>query len=311
MAPVVLAQEPEAQLGGCALAAPDCRRVLPLQRLTVSPSHRESPSQFSCSAERRTSFSSSSGARNPCSARSARRPSTSAMSCCLAGTRSLSKSAVSSFAKHWTGSIGIWVRSAEERRRHPPSDYFGVTRNSPPGLASSSIHSAPSGPTSTSRIAVADAPAFGGRRSALAVERDAVERLRRHPADERRALPLRKHRAVVEHEIARRDDRRPVDHRLGQVRPRVRTRDRRAVVVGRVGDERPAVVLAGLDQVQLVAASRAVLEFPQPAVGRERQTVRRPMTGGPGFRRRQIRSLERVRADRRARSWPLPCRAAD
>ena len=99
-----------------------------------------------------------------------------------------------------------------------------------------------------------------------------------HAADQRRALPLREHRAVVEHEIARRDDRRPVDHRLGQVRPRIRARDRHAVVVRRVGDERPAVVLAGLDQVQLVAASRAVLDFPQPAVGRERQAVRRPMT---------------------------------
>ena len=29
---------------------------------------------------------------------------------------------------------------------------FGVTRNTPPGLASSSIHSAPSGATSTSRM---------------------------------------------------------------------------------------------------------------------------------------------------------------
>ena len=114
--------------------------------------------------------------------------------------------------------------------------------------------------------------------SALAVEGDAVERLRRDPAHQRRAAPLREHRAVVEHEIARRDDRRPVDHRLGQIRPRIRTRDRHAVVVDGVGDERPAVVLAGLDQVQLVAASRAVLDFPQPAVGRERQTVGRPMT---------------------------------
>ena len=131
--------------------------------------------------------------------------------------------------------------------------------------------------TSTSRMRWPTSPAFGGRGAALAVERDAVERLRRHAADQRRALPLREHRAVVEREVARRDDRRPVDDRLGQVRPRVRARDRHAVVVGRVGDERPAVVLAGLDQVQLVAASAGRARL--PTAGRRARTPGRRACG--------------------------------
>src|SRR5262249_19731745 len=48
-----------------------------------------------------------------------------------------------------------------------------------------------------------------------------------------------------------------------------------------------------------VAASRAMLYLPQPAVRRERQTVWRSMTAGPRLRRRQIRVGERVGADDR------------
>src|ERR1043166_807865 len=131
--------------------------------------------------------------------------------------------------------------------------------------------------------AVADAPAFGGRRASLAVECDAIERLGRHAAHQRRSLPRRKHRAVIEGQIAWRDDRRPVDHRLREIAARVGTRDRYTVVVDGVRDKRPAVVLPGLDQIELVASSRSVLDFPQPAIRREGETVRRSMTRGPRF----------------------------
>src|SRR5687767_8852937 len=126
--------------------------------------------------------------------------------------------------------------------------------------------------------AMSGIPAFGGCGAAFAVERDAVESLGLHPADQSRAAPLREHLPLVEHEIARSDNRRPVDHRLGKFRARVVTWNFYAVVVRRVRDLGPAIVLAGLDQVQLIAASRAVLEFPQPAVRCERETIRRSMT---------------------------------
>src|SRR5947207_8835759 len=54
--------------------------------------------------------------------------------------------------------------------------------------------------------AVPDTPAFGGLGSPLAVEGNAIERLRCHPTHQRGAAPLCEHRAVVEQEIAGRDD---------------------------------------------------------------------------------------------------------
>ena len=53
-----------------------------------------------------------------------------------------------------------------------------------------------------------------------------------------------------------------------------------AVVVGAVGDERPAVVGARLQDVELVAAERAVLVLPQLArLGMERQPLRTAVAG--------------------------------
>ena len=46
-----------------------------------------------------------------------------------------------------------------------------------------------------------------------------------------------------------------------------------AVVIAAVRDIGPAVILARQDQVELVAAARAHLGFPQPAVGREGQAI--------------------------------------
>ena len=85
----------------------------------------------------------------------------------------------------------------------------GVRRKTPPGFASSTIHSAPSGATSTSRTLWPTSQRSTALRSSLAVERDADDRLRRQAAGKSRAIPLREHRAFVEHEVARRDDRGP------------------------------------------------------------------------------------------------------
>ena len=109
-------------------------------------------------------------------------------------------------------------------------------------------------------------------------------------ADQGTRLPLREQVAPVEGQGRRRDHRIPVVARLlhaGLLDDRVA--DLRAGVVDAVHDHRPAVVLALLDDVQLVTAARAVLHFPQPAVGRERQPLRRPVAHGPRARQAQRR----------------------
>ena len=60
-----------------------------------------------------------------------------------------------------------------------------------------------------------------------------------------------------------RDHWHPIQHRFREIRPRVGLGNRHAVVVVAVGDERPAIVLALLDQVQFVATARAVLYLAQ------------------------------------------------
>src|ERR1043166_5811911 len=97
--------------------------------------------------------------------------------------------------------------------------------------------------------AVTDVPAFCWFGAALAVEGDAIECLRCHAPHQRGTAPLRKHRAVVEHKIAGRDDWRPEDDGLGQVGPYVGAGNRHPVVVHRVRHERPAVILPGLGQI--------------------------------------------------------------
>ena len=64
-----------------------------------------------------------------------------------------------------------------------------------------------------------------------------------------------------------------------------------------IGDERPAIVLALLDQVQLVAAARAMLDLPQFAGGRKRQAIGRADAAGPGFRGRQVGAGKGIGAD--------------
>jgi hypothetical protein len=74
-----------------------------------------------------------------------------------------------------------------------------------------------------------------------------------------------------------------------QVWTGIGARNGHAVVVDRVGRQRPPVVLTGLDQVEIVAASGAMLDLPQLAVGREG-----PVTTGPGFGGRHVRARKRI-----------------
>ena len=176
--------------------------------------------------------------------------------------------------------------------------YFGVTLNRPPGNCL---------PASTRRHpGLLPHRGCGGRHpNARPAWRrpchrsDAVQRHGRHAAHQARAIPLREHRAFVEDQVARRDDGRPIDHGLGQVGARVGAGDRHAVIVGGVGHQRPAVILALLDQVQLVAALGAMLDFPQASIGREGQAIGRAMAGAPGLGRRQVRSRESIGAHHR------------
>src|SRR6185295_1072763 len=94
--------------------------------------------------------------------------------------------------------------------------------------------------------------------------------------------------ARVEHQIARRDDWYPIQDRLRQIGPRVVVGNRHAAVVLTVRDERPPIVLALLDQVQLVATAWAVLDLPELAGRRKRQTIGGTNAGGPGLRGRLI-----------------------
>src|SRR5262245_17354731 len=117
---------------------------------------------------------------------------------------------------------------------------------------------------------VADAVGKPAQQPFLAAERlaadlDAQQHLALERADEQVAAPSRKHVAVIEGHAGWRDRRRPVPQRLLHavfVRALV---DLGAVVVYAVADHRPAVVQALLDQVDLVAALRAVLVLPQLA----------------------------------------------
>ena len=112
--------------------------------------------------------------------------------------------------------------------------------------------------------ATADVPALGDFRATMAVEEDASETLAHHAADETAAIPLGEGlRARIEHQIAGRDHRDPIERRFGEIGSRVVRSDRHAVVVHPVRHQRPPVVLALLDQVQLVAAARAVLDLPE------------------------------------------------
>src|SRR3954465_6704691 len=90
---------------------------------------------------------------------------------------------------------------------------------------------------------------------------------------------------------------------VGEVRPRRRPRDFSAVVVIAPTDEWPAVVAAGLGDVDLVAPARAELAFPERAgLGVDREALDIAVAVGPdlglGARALQEGVVERDRAVR-------------
>ena len=106
-------------------------------------------------------------------------------------------------------------------------------------------------------------------------------------ADEQAALPAREQVAGVERHAGGRDRRRPVLHRLLHAGLRACRRRSAAAIIDAVADHRPAVVLARLDDVDLVAALRAVLLLPELAVGGiEGEALRVAVAIGPDLGQR-------------------------
>src|ERR1700754_2120352 len=128
--------------------------------------------------------------------------------------------------------------------------------------------------------AFAEAPALDRGGAALAIKGEANPAHADKSPEQGAAIPVREFVALVEHEVAWRDHRHPIDHRLDEIGTRVGGGDGHVVVIDAVRNQWPAVVLATLDQIQLVTAARAVLEFPQPTVRTEGEAIRRG--GGRG-----------------------------
>ena len=137
----------------------------------------------------------------------------------------------------------------------------GVSFSSRPPVHVALIFEQPEGAIGT-LFHFADAPAhvetLRFARAALR-ELHAHERLRRQSADEPVAVPIRKHLARVDDEAGRRDHRVPGDERRLELRPRRMIGDVAAVVVVAVRDDGVTVVLALVDDVELVAAARTHL----------------------------------------------------
>src|SRR5581483_3931633 len=121
---------------------------------------------------------------------------------------------------------------------------------------------------------------------AAVFDRDPIQVPLRHRADQQAAAPLRKLIASIDKEAAWCDGRRPHPYRLLHAVPLDDAlADRAAVVLPPVGDDRPSVIRAFLDDVQLVSAKRSVLRLPEHACDRiERESLRIAMTVAPDFR---------------------------
>src|SRR5207253_6415434 len=111
------------------------------------------------------------------------------------------------------------------------------------------------------------------RHDLVVLQLEPVEHHAAQASNKDAVLPLRKKVAGIEREAGRRDDRIPVIHRLFQAfLVREALTNWGARVVDAVRDDRPAVILTLLNNVELVAAARAVLGFPQiPGSWIERQ----------------------------------------
>src|SRR5262249_6703460 len=117
---------------------------------------------------------------------------------------------------------------------------------------------------------VADALPQAGEQSlltdnALAVEHEAVQRLTSQRAHEQVILPFREEIARVEGRAGGSDGGVPIVDRLLHAGLMGALADFGIVIVATIGDDRPAVILAGFWDVDLVAAARPVLDGPQLA----------------------------------------------
>src|SRR6478752_6032278 len=136
---------------------------------------------------------------------------------------------------------------------------------------------------------------------AIAVDDHAVELRGLQRSDDQVTLPARERLAVVDHEARYGRRRREVDDRaLQRVDVEldvesVAVVDGRAVVLQALRDERPAVVLTGLQEIDLVAAALAHLGFPELARARvELEALGAPMTVRPDRRQRARDADERI-----------------
>src|SRR5690242_4360979 len=120
-------------------------------------------------------------------------------------------------------------------------------------------------------------------RNGRAADLEAPELLAAEGADEEVVLPAGIARAGVERDPARRDRRREGDDR----RLHAFFRPLRDPRLNAVRDDRPAVVMARLDDVDLVASLRAVLRFPELAGDRiPREALRVAVAVAPDRRYR-------------------------
>ena len=130
----------------------------------------------------------------------------------------------------------------------------------------------------------------------LSVQRQPDEILGLMATDEEVAVPLGKQATGVERHAARPNDRIPVVERLlHAVLRRDAASNFPAEVLDAVRDRRPAIVLARARNVDLVAAARAVLDFPQLTGGRvQRRGLDVAMAKRPDLGPDALLSHERV-----------------
>ena len=133
-------------------------------------------------------------------------------------------------------------------------------------------------------------------RHGASLQAEARQLLARQPAHEHRAPPLCEAVARVDHQSRRGDRGHPVVHgRLHPLALGAHVDPRSAPVVDPVAHDRPAVVPARQDQVDLVSALRAVLVEPEVAgLGMEREALRVAVAVAVDVLERALGSDERI-----------------
>src|SRR4029079_4252657 len=119
-----------------------------------------------------------------------------------------------------------------------------------------------------------------GLRRLVAADAHVDERLARQRADQRVALPFGEQVAAIDQQRARAHRRVPPHLRRLEAVAGTMIRNVRAVVVADVRRLGPPIILARLDEVDLVAALRAHLGLPQPSVRGEGQSQQVAMAEG-------------------------------